>query len=140
MGRFFVEKMVVPALQALREPKEQIYLGLTLATVLVLLFGPGGVTTRSQANRPGSYTGTSSTDVFAKAKPTTQVVQPDPKPHKPDIPLPDSLPTVEPEPPKLDNFAKAKPTTTVVEPEPKPHEAVVPLSDLQLLEEHTPAK
>ena len=49
MGRFFVEKVIVPALQALREPKEQVYLGLTLATVLVLLFGPGGVTTGSQA-------------------------------------------------------------------------------------------
>ncbi len=56
MGRFVVEKVIVPALEALRDPKEQVYLGLTLATVLVLLFGPGGVTTGSQAtNSPGSY-------------------------------------------------------------------------------------
>lgn len=139
MGRFFVEKMVVPALQALREPKEQIYLGLTLATVLVLLFGPGGVTTRSQAtNSPGYYT---PKGVFAQAKPNTPVVQPGPISIDPVDKRPINLLPVEPEAPKLDegDHAKAKPTTPVVEPGPKQPKPVGPLSEFKLQEEPKPA-
>lgn len=136
MGRFFVEKMVVPALQALREPKEQVYLGLTLATVLVLLFGPGGVTTRSQANTPGSYTKSSS--VFATANQNTSVVQPG-KSLNPVSPLTDQWPQVEPEAPKPNDFARAKPTTPVIEPGPKHLQPFQPSPEFKLQEEPKPA-
>lgn len=142
MGRFVVEKVIVPALEALRDPKEQVYLGLTLATVLVLLFGPGGVTTGSQAtNAPGNYTGTSSNGVFAQAKPNTPVVQPGPISIDPVDKRPINLLPVEPEAPKLDegDHAKAKPTTPVVEPGPKQPKPVGPLSEFKLQEEPKPA-
>ncbi len=139
MGRSLVEKVIVPALEALRDPKEQVYLGLTLATLLVLLFGPGGVTTGSQANQPGIYTGTSSNGVFAQAKPNTSVVQPGPISLNPVDKRPINLPQVEPEAPMPYDPAKAKPTTPVIEPGPKQPKPVGPLSEFKLQEEPKPA-
>lgn len=138
MGRFFVEKMVVPALQALREPKEQVYLGLTLATVLVLLFGPGGVTTRSQATNTSGHYNTPK-DVFAKDKGTTPVVPPGPKHLDPVYPLSDQWPRVEPEALKPNDFARAKPTTPVIEPGPKHLQPFQPSPEFKLQEEPKPA-
>lgn len=138
MGRFVVEKVIVPALEALRDPKEQVYLGLTLATVLVLLFGPGGVTTGSQANNtPGSY---KPNGVFAKANPNTSVIQPGPKSLDPIDKRPINVLPVEPEAPKPGDWAKAKEKTTVVEPGKKHPKPVEPLSEFKLQEEPKPAK
>lgn len=138
MGRFVVEKVIVPALEALRDPKEQIWLGLTVATVLVLLFGPGGVTRGSQAtNTSGHYK--TSDDVFAKDKGTTPVVPPGPKPLKPVEPRPINLPQVEPEAPKPGDWAKAKPTTPIIEPGPKLPKPFQPSPEFKLQEEPKPA-
>jgi len=42
MRRPLVEHVLVRALRALQQPHEQIRLGVLLATVLVIVFGPGG--------------------------------------------------------------------------------------------------
>ncbi len=139
MGRSLVEKVIVPALEALKDKNEQMWLGVTVATLLVLLFGPGGVTTGSQAtNTSGHYM---PTGVFAKANSNTSVVQPGPKSLDPVDKRPINLPQVEPEAPMLDEGdpAKAKPTTPVVEPGPKQPKPVGPLSEFKLQEEPKPA-
>ena len=42
MRRLVVERVLIPALRVLQQPHEQMWLGITMATLLVIVFGPGG--------------------------------------------------------------------------------------------------
>jgi hypothetical protein len=121
MGRSLVEKVIVPALEALKDKNEQMWLGVTVATLLVLLFGPGGVTTGSQANNAaGHYTGgpsnppTSSNNPHAVARGQKTVVQSSNEPISPSRTLPNQPPPVK-EPAKKDKFAVSSGTPHVIE-------------------------
>lgn len=46
---------VYDALRALQTPREQMWLGAGLATLLVVLFGPGGLTSHTTSPGQGSY-------------------------------------------------------------------------------------
>lgn len=48
-------KLVYDALMALQNPREQMWLGVGLATLLVVLFGPGGPTSQITSPGQGSY-------------------------------------------------------------------------------------
>jgi hypothetical protein len=63
MGRrWVVERVIVPAWRALQQPREQLWLGIALATLLAVVFGPTGCNptghsnpTAGGATAPGSY-------------------------------------------------------------------------------------
>lgn len=77
MRRPLVEHVLVPALRALQQPREQLWLGITLATVLVILFGPGG-NSSVPMNAPGSYHSAANAPPFATTQAPVKKAEPHP--------------------------------------------------------------
>ena len=141
MGRFLVEKVIVPALEALRDPKRANLAWVDASHRAGVAVWPR----RGDHREPGDTTHQVTTrnpsnGVFAKANPNTPVVQPGPKPLNPVDHGQSTCRKLNQKRQSKTNFAKAKPTTPVVEPGPKHPKPVQPLSEFKLQEEPKPAK
>lgn len=55
MSAQVARQWVYDALSALQNPREQVWLGVGLATVLVVIFAPGGLTSHTPSPGQGSY-------------------------------------------------------------------------------------
>lgn len=77
MRRPLVEHVLVPALRALQQPHEQIWLGVLLATVLVIVFGSGG-NSSVPMNAPGSHPSAANAPPFATTRATVKKTEPHP--------------------------------------------------------------
>lgn len=77
MRRLVVERVLIPALRVLQQPHEQMWLGITLATLLVIVFGPGG-NSSVPMNAPGSYHSAANAPPFATTQATVKKAEPHP--------------------------------------------------------------
>lgn len=79
MRRIVVERVILPMLRALHQPLEQLWVGITLVTLFVMLFvhnRSGTNTGNSSVNTQGNYRSPSNLSQVATIHPTSPSTQP----------------------------------------------------------------